>query len=278
MGAINSLASVFTLNSSMKIAMCALCPFTDDGSDTPDIDKFRAFQYFPETITDAKSSNYAEKQIPGGSHPLYQWISGGGRTISFSVVFSDEENDENDAGLSFGAKEIAGLAAGLIGALLGGKKPKHVQNIATAITWLRGFMYPKYASGSAGGIGRVQAPPKIALYMPGSGIVGGVKGFQVPDSLSVIMTQCDVTYEGFFRNGKGRFIVVQLAFNEIIQVGDEWGFIGREAMWGSGDETFESYNRDPQDGRIPDTNPFGDGGGGGGVSISGGDASVGNIV
>jgi hypothetical protein len=249
MGAINSLASVFLLNSTMKTAVCSLCPTKDDGSDDFDTKKSRSFQYFPETINDTKGSIYAEKNIPGGSHPLYQWTGGSTRAISFSAIFSDEDNDDMDAGLSFGAKEIGGLAAGAVGMLLGGKKPKHTVDVAAAINWLRGFVYPIYKSAGGGGIGRVSAPPKAYLMLPGSGISSGVKGFTTEDSVPVIMTQCDVTYEGFFRNGKARFVTVQLSFNEIIQLGDTWGFVGRDSIWGKTGKVFEKYSLNPKDGR-----------------------------
>lgn len=55
---------------------------------TKELENALSFQYFPETLSDTKAVNYSRKNIPGGSHPLYQWISGGERIISFTAHFS----------------------------------------------------------------------------------------------------------------------------------------------------------------------------------------------
>ena len=48
-------------------------------------------QYFPESISDSRSANYEAKDIPGSSHPIYQWVSSGERTLSFTAVFTQEQ-------------------------------------------------------------------------------------------------------------------------------------------------------------------------------------------
>lgn len=219
MSLISSIAQVFTISSSLKVVTAYLVPLDD--TDAPDTDKVFPFQYFPETITDSKSSNWNEKNIPGGSHPLYQWISGGGRTISFTAVFSNEKNPEPPGGLSLGA---------LVGSLLNSKDDIHSQNCAVAIASLRGYMYPTYADSAGSSIGRVKAPPKAMLVLPGSGIVApSSPGI---DSITCVMTQCDIVYEGFYRMGAPRLVSVQLSFSEIIQIGDTWSFDDREDIWG----------------------------------------------
>ena len=49
-----------------------------------------AFQYFPETINDSKRINYTEKDIPGGSLPIYNWVNSGARVISFTAIFTSD--------------------------------------------------------------------------------------------------------------------------------------------------------------------------------------------
>jgi hypothetical protein len=53
-------------------------------------DPRRRLQYFPETLTDSKAVNYQVKDIPGGSLPLYQWVSSGAREISFTAVWTTD--------------------------------------------------------------------------------------------------------------------------------------------------------------------------------------------
>ena len=43
------------------------------------------FQYNPDDIADDKSTDYAAVQIPGMSHPRYQYVSGKPRKIAFKV-------------------------------------------------------------------------------------------------------------------------------------------------------------------------------------------------
>ena len=60
------------------------------------------FQFWPQQVSDNYQVNYATKNIPGASHPLYQWTGGGGRTISFEATFVSEiAEDSAVAGTSF---------------------------------------------------------------------------------------------------------------------------------------------------------------------------------
>jgi hypothetical protein len=43
------------------------------------------FQYNPDDIADDKSTDYAEVEIPGMSHPRYQYVSGKPRKIAFKL-------------------------------------------------------------------------------------------------------------------------------------------------------------------------------------------------
>jgi hypothetical protein len=196
-----------------------------------------AFQYFPDTINDTKGINYQQKEIPGGSLPLYQWVSGSERLISFSAVFT---TDVDILSVDANTRDAVSAADGDFTLSIADRlKQTGVQrrnvDIRAAVGWLRSYMYPKYnnaANGSAAGAQGVtitQAPSKLRLVLPGSGI--GIAGAcaETPDSVRVIMTQCDVSYEAFFPSGLPRIATVGLAFAEIAQFGGVVQFPQRTA-------------------------------------------------
>lgn len=231
MGAIGSLASIVKMFSASPPTVAQLIPLDDFGNERtsgksillngwsrgfPD-DKFE-FQYFPEQITDNRGVDYASKKIPGGSHPLYQFISGTDRTISFTAFFTADENPDpgdffDKLTKGFSLASLSSVASGVFGR-------KHTVDVAAQLAHLRSFTYPTYRDGYA------KAPPVLRLYLPGSNITGTVRGgTEVPGSVDVIMTQCDITYEAFYQQGGMRIAAVNLSFNETIQVGDNWKFV-----------------------------------------------------
>jgi len=179
--------------------------------DVPQFPGFR-FQHYPESISDTKQVNYAQKAVPGGNLPLYQWINGGERTISFSVVFS------SDIDLSLKSK---GLGTGTLAeeAKSVGVEDRNV-DVKSAILWLRSMLMPSYEVQQRV---RTWPPPKLLLWFLGTGIglSGGARpnkftGFD-SDAVLCVMTQCDVEYKALFPSGQPRLAIVQLAFAEIPQ-------------------------------------------------------------
>jgi hypothetical protein len=229
-GAVGSLAQIVRAFTQAPPVRASMVPLNDDGSENEVME--RGFQYFPESVTDTRGVNWVSKVVPGASHPLYQFISGTDRNISFTAFFTSDENPDSG---DFFDKLTKGFS---LASLLTSNKKKHVVNVAAAIAWLRSFTFPTYQSGYA------QSPPIIRLYLPNSGINGQIGGSIVPDSVDVIMTQCDVTYQAFYRQGYPRIASVSLAFNEIIQVGDYWRFVDRENFE---DDTqwYDNYNVEP---------------------------------
>ena len=187
-----------------------------------------AFQYWPETIQDSRASEWAPKNIPGGSHPLYQWTHGGERRVSFTAIFStDTAPDE----LALGQAEIA---AGAITRFAGDNDPYTIQGInplsgiekgnrdidlRAAVSWLRWYTYPYYDPENDW---KAYEPPKCLLVMPKMGLA-----HTGSDSIVTVMTQCDVTYEACFENGFPRLIEVALEFAETVQSGQRVQFHGR---------------------------------------------------
>lgn len=218
MPGLTTLASAVLSKLGERKSVAALFEYDDKDNLTPN---GLQFQYFPDSITDTKAVNYQTREIPGGSLPIYQWISSGERVISFVAFFSaDVDFTQSTSFEKLGAS---------------GQQSRNV-DIRTALLALRRYMFPRYAnlgSASPTGVPLTLAPRKLSLVFSGSGLgltggldddanqnAGGAQpGQQQMDSVNVVMTQCDVTYEAFFPSGLPRFAQVQLAFAQIGQLG-----------------------------------------------------------
>jgi hypothetical protein len=220
LGLIKSLAQAIGIKSTanpVKACLSGLDRKTgQESSTTPVI----GFQYFPEQIQDIQSARYSERDVPGGSHPILQYLGGGSRTLSFTAFFTQEQNPESASN-----SLLTGLLTGT--AEFGIPQDRNdTVDVASAIRWLRSYIAPNYETG-----GLMKAPPVAILYLPNSGIIGHDK---FKDSVTCVMTQCDVTYEAFHRNGSPRIVAVSLSFTETMQVGNAdsgWQFQGSETFW-----------------------------------------------
>jgi hypothetical protein len=230
MSAFTSISKAFR-SSGPRPARAYLIPLDPFKEDIPILDFQRSFQYFPSSLSDSQATNYQTKVIPGLSHPLYQWMSGGARGIAFEAIFtrdrtySDAEQDSIDFGTSKSGAASAEAASRLYyGAsnlgIANNSDPRNV-DIPSAVAWLRSFLLPEY---SADGVSfpsvpqRPRPPPKLILGMPGMRLNWGIPTLPATE-IYVIMTGCEVNYEGFFHDGTPRMAKVALSFAEIIQVG-----------------------------------------------------------
>lgn len=235
MGIVSSLSSALGTRDDRRISSCSLIDLKDNGS--PDDSTRLSFQYFPETIQDSYSTEWAQKNIIGGSHPIYQWMHGNGRQISFEAVFSadtppkgfDQAGDGGNfletlsTGISDIGSSIGQITKNPIGSAISALKgaSQAQMDVAGGIAWLKSKLYPTYQK-------RVARPPaKMLLILPNSGIVSKVNGIK-DDSVPVIMLSCNVTYESFFRSGSPRIVTVALEFAETIQIGTKnWSYVNR---------------------------------------------------
>jgi hypothetical protein len=129
MSIIRSIGQTVSLLEEQKIATMLLAEVNSKGE--PVARKTRYFQYFPETIQDTRSVDYIQKNPVGSSHPLYQWVQSNARTISFTCIFSaDDEPEIQNQNRSLG-ETIEELGATISGVL---KNP-----IAAAIDAATGF-------------------------------------------------------------------------------------------------------------------------------------------
>lgn len=209
-----------------------------------------AFQYFPETITDSKENNFQTKDIPGGSLPLQQWISGGERTVAFAAFFTSDVDL-----LAQGKAKAAQLRTLLKDA---GVERRNI-DVRTALAFLGNLQMPSYAGVADTGASLTIAPPKLLLTIPGSGI-GVTRGMQdqgspLPDSIVCILKQCEIEYQAFFPSGMPRIVSVSLSFAQIPQYGGKVTFpqayggdLLQGANFGGGGE-FYPYPVQPRKGR-----------------------------
>jgi hypothetical protein len=183
-------------------------------NDSERVGSILRFQYFPESISDQKAVNWAPKDIPGGSLPLYQWVSSGERSISFSAVFTTDVDFSTEAN---GQQ----LSASIRSLLKGSGEEGRNQDIRTAVMWLRRFMMPRYGSEQQTGTPLTRAPRKLRLIMPGTGIgwAGGAGNgnHTQRDSIVAIMTACEVEWVQYFPSGFPRIATVQLSFAQMAQ-------------------------------------------------------------
>lgn len=199
-----------------------------------------AFQYWPETIQDSRGSEWSPRNIPGGSHPIYQWTHGGERRLSFTAMFSTDTAVEEAVFAAIEALQSA--PAGTIPAsILEANDPYELQalnplsglelgnrdvDLRAVIGWLRWYTYPYYDEESGW---KAYEPAKCLLVMPNTGI-----GYTGEDSILTVMTQCDITYEACFETGFPRLIEVALEFAEVVQSGARVQFHDRRLMEGAG--------------------------------------------
>lgn len=178
------------------------------------------FQFWPQQLQDNYTPNYVSKNIPGASHPLYQWTSGNGRDISFTATFVTELNE--NAGLdafkesdfrsrianqaASNASFVAAGASNAVGALLL-PSARYTVNVAAALAALQRYLYPTYLQE-----GVVVPPKKLVLVLPGTKL-----GRDEGDSVLCILRSAGVTHEAYFPSGEIRAATVALRFSEIIQ-------------------------------------------------------------
>ena len=171
-----------------------------------------ALQYWPETLNDTSSVNYAKKAIPGGSLPLYQWINNGEHTVTFQAIFTTDVDVTKWAD----TQPASDVDAGYLAELKSKGLSKRNIDIRAALIWLRSFRMPIYKTD-----GSYLPPPKCHLTIPGSrfGLWTGETGAgNDPDSMYCLMTQCDIEVRASFPNGVPRIAAVSLGFEETPQL------------------------------------------------------------
>jgi len=213
---LTSLVNVGQIDRPVDIFMQAVDLAPDEVPPWGDANAGIRFQYWPETLTDNRPSEWNGKGVPGGSHPIYQWAKGGERSISFTAIFTTDTKPRDglltvgDVYSSQDRSPVSGIQPGV-----------RDVDIRMAINWLRWFTYPTYGLQDY----RAYEPAKCLIVIPNSGI-----GYNGSDWVLCVMAQCDVTYEEFFPSGFPRIAEVQLEFRETVQRGSRVQFHDRREM------------------------------------------------
>lgn len=193
------------------------------------------FQFWPQQVTDNYTPNYATKNIPGASHPLYQWVSGNGRSISFTAQFITEIREDalslqgvGGVGNDFRSRlNTAGKIGRVEDAVGAGLLPstRYKVNVAAALASLQQYLYPTYDDVK----GITKPPKKLVLVLPGTRLGRSDSA----DGILCIMKAANVTMESWFPSGELRSASVALEFAEIVQYtqgeGTNIRYIGAEA-------------------------------------------------
>jgi len=186
-------------------------------------------QFFPESISDGGAPSWDSKVIPGGSHPLQMWQSGGGRTISFAVtLFRESLGSVNNAPAPAPIPSPGNFFQTAVQSAMGGadtitKVNNYNIDIDKALGWLRALTYPKYSDTA------IDVPPQIRVIFPATmdlykylsrvGIVGNI--------VTGILKDAQIEYQKFFMDGTPKKASMTLTIEESCQ--DEQGihFTGR---------------------------------------------------
>lgn len=237
MGLVSSISSVIGKNESAQQAKAYLMEIDDSGH--YDLKTIRAFQYFPESIRDSKGGEYVEKTVIGSSHPIYQWLHGSRRAISFETILStdyrNEKEKEKELSLSGILQEASSWIKNPVSAAIATYRPNNDSynpdgtqgrnvNIADGIAWFRSKLYPTYKDNE-----KVKPPPKLFLVLEGTQIASYVGSYKT-GGIPCIMSSCDVTYNAFFQDGTPRLATLSMEFLEIVQLGKSWSWVSRSSF------------------------------------------------
>lgn len=92
--AANTVAEVNRDITSKTLHRAALLPVNPDGTiETSLLDSVGVFLINPSSYEDSKSTNWVRQTVPGQSDPVFQWVSGGERTLSFEALVTLETSN-----------------------------------------------------------------------------------------------------------------------------------------------------------------------------------------
>lgn len=181
-------------------------------------DEIFVFQYWPESLSDTYSPEYAEKKIPGGSHPLLQYTGGSGRQIVFTANFTAEVDTDSSLSTATDLESVKLLPSG-----------RYTVDVRAALARLQSYLRGDYPDGS---LNQAVKPPKRFYLTLENTRLGGDR-----DEILVVLRDAPITYQAWFPNGTPRVVEVACTFQEIVQhgsaadsTGSQITFIGRSSF------------------------------------------------
>lgn len=151
---------------------------TDNTGDTRAL-----FLLNPASYEESKSSNWVAHQVPGQSDPVYQWVSGGARQITFEALVTRDSSASSqlnpssknplegivDTALNVVgdiASNFAGIALPPIGDLFTDKSPTSgIQlSITGYLNYYRSLLYPTYTADKKS----LASSPPLVVFVSGN--------------------------------------------------------------------------------------------------------------
>jgi hypothetical protein len=173
------------------------------------VPSYVTLQFWPDSITDSKTMNYANIELPGQSNPLYHFVGGGPRNISFSTYMYRERIEEVSNSETVAGKNPQGA--------------QYSKDIGAYVSNLRAYMSPRHNTSA----GIMMPPTRLKVFFGGSKKTEMSTGLRLQgingdnNVLDCIMTAMNVNYIKFFPNGVPRIATLDFTFEQIIQVGTE---------------------------------------------------------
>lgn len=183
------------------VAACFYPELTGNPFSRPRVDDITVFQYWPESLSDAQPAGYAQIPIPGGSHPLNQFVGGQARTISFVAQFTRETNDIELARATFSPSS------------------RYTVDITGARARIERYLRPKYFKGPLAG--SLEPPERVVLVFPEMRLGGSSpesRGGGI-NQILCYLTAAEFTYSSTFSDGTPRVMQASLTFEESVQTG-----------------------------------------------------------
>lgn len=166
----------------LKFTEAAIIKIGPDGKLVPRETKDR-FLLNPSTWDEVKSSNWSPHNVPGQSDPIFQWVSGGPRIVTFEALVTQDSSNflspphsgadpkgdfasnlVNDALSVVGdiASSFAGVNVPPIADLFGPPTAGTGKDLSIAyvLHYYRSLMYPQYAQGFLS-----SSPPLVVLQV-----------------------------------------------------------------------------------------------------------------
>ena len=209
--------SAFTgaLTASTKVAEFVIVPLDNDARIDNSLGGAKVLQYWPASISDGKSANWQSRDVMGSPLPMYQWVNGSERSISFTANFSRDMSGE-------------------IGKNKDLEEDKFNVDVDAAIAWLRMLSMNDYAQ--VGNVPNAAVPPPVLWICglgtsPKSGMRFGYNSKAKSDILKTplsktgasgvycLMTECSADRSNWFQDGTTRYAEVSLSFVETMQIG-----------------------------------------------------------
>jgi len=190
----------------------------------PGDDEIFVFQYWPESLTDTYTPDYAEKKVPGGSHPLVQWTGGSGRQIGFTANFTAEVDIDANSTLATDLEEVKLLPSG-----------RYTVDVRAAVARLQSYLRGDYPDGS---LNQAAKPPKRMYLTLENTRLGGDR-----DEILVVLREAPITYQAWFPNGTPRVVEVNCTFQEVVQHGSATDSEGSQITF-IGRSSFEKTGKD----------------------------------